>query len=114
MRELNPTDDLRERQLGCRLAGEFQLTELREELLALMHRTTKSIGDIATTIFHPVGTCKMGSDEHAVVDSDLKVHGLDGLYVADAAIMPTVVSANLNATCIMIGERAAEMIRAAA
>ena len=55
-----------------------------------------------------------GHDPLAVVDDGLKVHGLEGLYVADASIMPTVVSANLNATCIMIGERAAEMIRAAA
>ena len=68
----------------------------------------------AIGVYHPAGTCKMGNDPMAVVDDGLKVHGLDGLYVADASIMPTVVSANLNATCIMIGERAAEMIRAAA
>ena len=66
----------------------------------------------AMGVYHPAGTCKMGHDPMAVVDDGLKVHGLDGLYVADASIMPTVVSANLNATCIMIGERAAEMVRA--
>ena len=66
----------------------------------------------AIGVYHPAGTCKMGHDPMAVVDDGLKVHGLEGLYVADASIMPTVVSANLNATCIMIGERAAEMVRA--
>ena len=65
-------------------------------------------------VYHPAGTCKMGHDAMAVVDDGLRVRGLDGLYVADASIMPTVVSANLNATCIMIGERAAAFIRAAA
>ena len=67
----------------------------------------------AIGVYHPAGTCKMGHDPMAVVDDGLKVHGLEGLFVADASIMPTVVSANLNATCIMIGERAAEMVRAA-
>jgi choline dehydrogenase len=64
------------------------------------------------TIFHPTSTCKMGpaSDPLAVVDHELRVHGLDGLRVADASIMPTVVSGNTNAACIMIGEKAADMI----
>ena len=60
---------------------------------------------------HPVGTCSMGVGEHAVVDPELKVHGISGLRVADASIMPTVPGGNTNAACIMIGEKAADLIR---
>lgn len=63
------------------------------------------------TQFHPISSCRMGTDGLAVVDPKLKVHGLDGLRIADASIMPMMISGNTNATCIMIGEKAADLIR---
>ena len=63
------------------------------------------------TVYHPTSTCKMGSDPMAVVDAELRVHGIDGLRIADASIMPTVVSGNTNAATIMIGEKLADMVR---
>ena len=73
----------------------------------------EEVGNIATTIFHPVGTCKMGQDSNAVTGADLRVHGLNRLRIVDASIMPRIVSGNTASPVVMIAEKAADMIRRA-
>jgi len=104
-RELMATSPLRE-ITGEEIAPSAKL-QSDEELLEWVRNN-------AETTYHPVGTCKMGSDPLAVVDRELRVHGIDGLRVADASIMPTLTSGNTNAPAIMIGEKCAEMVLAAA
>jgi GMC oxidoreductase len=77
--------------------------------LPICAQVSKSWAWPRTNTYHPVGTCKMGSDPMAVVDAQLRVHGIAGLRVADAPIMPTLTSGNPNAPSIMIGEKAADM-----
>lgn len=111
--------------------GDF---ELLREAVALSHRVAKAksfapfrgqevwpgaqefdsfIRDTAQTLYHPVGTCRMGSDSQAVVDSDLRVRGVDALRVIDASVMPAIVSGHPNAAVVMIAEKGAEMVRQA-
>ena len=89
-----------------------------KELFGVSDDTTDSeweqhIRNRSDTVYHPVGTCKMGHDEMAVVDSNLRVHGMQGLRVVDASIMPALVSGNTNAPTIMIAEKAVDMVKAA-
>jgi choline dehydrogenase len=96
--------------MAALVTGEFlpgAATETDEEWLAHIAQT-------AGTTFHPTSTCMMGIDERAVVDPQLRVRGVERLRVIDASVMPAVVSGNTNATVIMIAEKSAEMILAAA
>ena len=85
-----------------------------KEIVAPLDTTDEGIIDhilkSVETVYHPVGTCKMGDDEFAVVDSELRVHGVANLRVADASIIPKIVSGNTNAACFMIAEKAAHDI----
>ena len=90
----------------------FSEPSWQEHLDELEHHLLEAVKVRGTTTFHPMGTCRMGraDDRSTVVDDELRVHGLEGLRVADASIMPQMPSANLNASVLMIGEKAADLI----
>ena len=89
--------------------------KIKEDMFTANVKTDDEIREVlrqrVDTVYHPVGSCKMGVDEMAVVDPELKVYGVDGLRVVDASIMPTVVNGNTNAPTIMIAEKAVDLIR---
>ncbi len=107
-------------RLTRRIAAAPALARYRpEEILpGIQFQTEEELqqaaGNVGTTIFHPVGTCRMGTadDPGAVVDNRLRVLGVDGLRVVDASVMPVITSGNTNSPTLMIAERASEMIRA--
>jgi len=114
--------DLRALITGGKLAYEIAMDEAfaehRDRLVLPPNKLTSDmewaehIRRSVETIYHPVGTCKMGTDKMAVVDSALKVHGIESLRVIDASIMPTIVSGNTNAPVYMIAEKGADLIKA--
>jgi choline dehydrogenase len=102
-------------ELSREIANTRAFHEFRgDEITPGSDKSAKEICDYirahCSTVWHVVGTCKMGRDRMAVVDPQLRVHGLEGLRVADASIMPTITAGNTNAACIMIGEKASDLI----
>ena len=114
-------DDVTSLVRGLRILRRILATEPFASCLEAEHRPgaevdgdealARYVRETASTVYHPVGTCRMGSDAMSVVDARLRVHGIAGLRVADASIMPAIPSGNTNAPTIMIGEKAADMIR---
>lgn len=118
---LSDPDDMRTLVAGVKLARKILRSPALAKLVSgmILLPDSDDISDneyeayvrkVAKTVYHPAGTCKMGTDELAVVSPDLRVRGIKGLRVADASIMPTIVSGNTNAPSIMIGERCADFI----
>ncbi|MBN9249653.1 MAG: GMC family oxidoreductase N-terminal domain-containing protein [Mesorhizobium sp.] len=103
------------RLMATKRMSEFRPEEFKPGThLSTTEELARAAGDIATTIFHPVGTAKMGTDAQSVVDPRLRVHGIERLRVVDASIMPTIVSGNTHAPTVMIAEKASDMILGAA
>ncbi|MFK7926008.1 MAG: GMC family oxidoreductase [Bacteroidia bacterium] len=119
-RYFSEEEDLKTMLEGMKMAVDLVHSDAFKHLGANMyypanHRTEAGLKEHIIqhieTCYHPVGTCKMGVDQMAVVDPELRVHGVKGLRVIDAAVMPTVISGNTNATAIMIGEKGADLVR---
>lgn len=103
---------LARRIMAAKAVSQFEPTELLPgENISSDEDLAREAGNIATTIFHPIGTCKMGDDPLAVVDDRLRVHGIENLRVVDASIMPNITSGNTNSPVIMIAEKASDMIK---
>ena len=94
------------RALGRRVAARLSPTEPLADAEALRAHARAT----GQTLYHPVGTCRMGADEDAVVDPSLRVRGVAGLRVADASVMPTIVRGHTNAAALAIGARAADLV----
>jgi len=118
---LDNPDDIAQLTEACRLTREIFAAKafapyLVDERIPGVEVATdaqweKHIREHSGLMFHPSGTCKMGRGPLAVVDDRLRVRGVDGLWIADASVMPTIPAGNINASCIMIGEKAADLIR---
>ena len=87
------------------IARPLNATTLDEETLE------RALNSLSHTLYHPVGTCRMGSDDASVVDPQLRVRGVEGLRVADASVMPTIIRGHTHAPSVLIGEKAADLIR---
>ena len=117
---LDHEDDGRTLLAGLRLARRLLATEPLAQFVADEHRPGRECDSNAElleyarakggSIYHPVGSCRMGTDGDAVVDPTLRVRGIEGLRIADAAVMPTIPSGNTNAACMVVGEYAADLI----
>jgi choline dehydrogenase len=120
-RYLSEREDVDQLITGIEIVDRIVATGVFDELggesdtVAILRRDRRGVEQVVRdslgTYMHPVGTCRMGADADAVVDPELRVNGVSGLRVADASVMPVIVSCNTNAACVMIGEKAADLIR---
>ena len=102
-----------QRQNGIQRGQHLRAVALKMHSSQTDEEILEKARELGATIFHPACTCRMGQDEMSVVDDQLRVHGVEGLRVADASVMPALISGNTNAPAIMIGEKAADLIKAA-